>query len=49
MHNKPADMDYRAGIMPDIGDINGIMGARMGARLIEHVLKATVFFEVPFI
>ncbi len=37
-HNKLANVDYRAGIMLGIG---GIIGAQVGARLIEHVSTAS--------
>ncbi len=33
-HNKFANVDYRAGILLGIG---GIIGAQVGARLVEHV------------
>ena len=33
-HNKMANIDYRAGILLGIG---GIVGAQVGARLLEHV------------
>jgi uncharacterized protein len=33
-HDKLANVDYRAGILLGIG---GIVGAQIGARLIEHV------------
>ena len=33
-HNKLANIDYRAGILLGIG---GIVGAQIGARLVEHV------------
>jgi uncharacterized membrane protein YfcA len=33
-HNKLANVDYRAGILLGIG---GILGAQIGARLVEHV------------
>lgn len=33
-HNKLANIDYRAGILLGIG---GIVGAQLGARLVEHV------------
>ena len=33
-HNKLANIDYRAGILLGIG---GIIGAQIGARLVEHV------------
>lgn len=36
-HNKLANVDYRVGIMLGIG---GIIGAQIGARLIEHVNTA---------
>lgn len=33
-HNKLANVDYRAGILLGIG---GVIGAQIGARLVEHV------------
>jgi len=36
-HNKLANVDYKAGILLGIG---GILGAQIGARLIEHVSTA---------
>lgn len=36
-HNKLANVDYRAGILLGIG---GILGAQIGARLVEHVSTA---------
>jgi uncharacterized membrane protein YfcA len=36
-HNKLANVDYKAGILLGIG---GILGAQVGARLIEHVSTA---------
>ena len=33
-HNKLANVDYRAGILLGLG---GIIGAQIGARLVEHV------------
>jgi uncharacterized membrane protein YfcA len=36
-HGKLANVDYRAGILLGIG---GIIGAQVGARLIEHVSTA---------
>lgn len=36
-HNKLANIDYRAGILLGIG---GILGAQVGARLVEHVSTA---------
>ncbi|MFZ5564981.1 MAG: sulfite exporter TauE/SafE family protein [Thermodesulfobacteriota bacterium] len=33
-HNKLANVDYRAGLLLGIG---GIIGAQVGARLVEHV------------
>ena len=36
-HNKLANVDYRTGIMLGIG---GIIGAQIGARLVEHVSTA---------
>lgn len=37
-HNKLANVDYRAGILLGIG---GIIGAQIGARLVEHVSTAS--------
>jgi uncharacterized membrane protein YfcA len=37
-HNKLANIDYRAGILLGIG---GIIGAQIGARLVEHVPTAS--------
>jgi hypothetical protein len=37
-HNKLANIDYRAGILLGIG---GIVGAQIGARLVEHVPTAS--------
>ena len=37
-HNKLANVDYRAGILLGIG---GILGAQIGARLVEHVSTAS--------
>lgn len=37
-HNKLANIDYRAGILLGIG---GIIGAQIGARLVEHVSTAS--------
>lgn len=37
VHNKLANVDYRAGILLGIG---GIAGAQLGARLVEHVSTA---------
>ena len=37
-HNKLANIDYRAGLMLGIG---GIIGAQIGARLVEHVSTAS--------
>ena len=37
-HNKLANVDYRAGILLGIG---GIVGAQIGARLVEHVSTAS--------
>ena len=34
VHNKLANVDYRAGILLGIG---GVVGAQIGARLVEHV------------
>ena len=36
-HNKLANVDYRAGILLGLG---GVLGAQIGARLIEHVSTA---------
>lgn len=36
-HNKLANVDYRAGLLLGIG---GIIGAQIGARLVEHVSTA---------
>ncbi|MBN2123106.1 MAG: sulfite exporter TauE/SafE family protein [Deltaproteobacteria bacterium] len=36
-HNKLANVDYRAGILLGLG---GIIGAQIGARLVEHVSTA---------
>ena len=36
-HNKLANVDYRSGILLGIG---GIIGAQVGARLVEHVSTA---------
>jgi hypothetical protein len=36
-HNKLANVDYRAGILLGLG---GIIGAQVGARLVEHVSTA---------
>ena len=36
-HNRLANIDYRAGLMLGIG---GIIGAQIGARLVEHVSTA---------
>lgn len=36
-HNKLANVDYRAGILLGIG---GIIGAQIGARLVEHISTA---------
>lgn len=36
-HNKFANVDYRAGILLGIG---GVVGAQIGARLVEHVSTA---------
>jgi len=33
-HNKLANVDYRAGILLGVG---GIIGAQIGARLVEHI------------
>lgn len=37
VHNKLANVDYRAGILLGIG---GILGAQIGARLVEHISTA---------
>ena len=37
-HNKLANVDYRAGILLGLG---GVVGAQVGARLIEHVPTAS--------
>jgi uncharacterized membrane protein YfcA len=37
-HNKLANVDYRVGIMLGVG---GIVGAQIGARLLEHVSTAS--------
>lgn len=37
-HNKLANVDYRAGILLGIG---GIIGAQIGARLVEYVSTAS--------
>lgn len=36
-HNKLANVDYRSGILLGIG---GIVGAQVGARLVEHISTA---------
>lgn len=36
-HNKLANVDYRAGILLGIG---GVIGAQIGARLVEHISTA---------
>jgi len=36
-HNKLANVDYKAGILLGLG---GIIGAQMGARLVEHISTA---------
>ena len=36
-HNKLANVDYRVGILLGVG---GILGAQIGARLVEHVSTA---------
>jgi uncharacterized membrane protein YfcA len=36
-HNKLANVDYKAGVLLGLG---GILGAQIGARLIEHVSTA---------
>lgn len=42
-HNKLANVDYRLGILLGIG---GILGAQVGARLVEHV--STAHFKKVF-
>ena len=42
-HNKLANVDYKAGILLGVG---GIVGAQIGARLVEHV--STVNFRKIF-
>lgn len=42
-HNKLANVDYRAGILLGIG---GILGAQIGAHLVEHV--STEIFRKTF-
>ena len=37
-HNKLANVDYKIGILLGIG---GIVGAQIGARLVEHISTAT--------
>ena len=37
-HNKLANVDYRAGLLLGVG---GIIGAQIGARLVEHVSTAS--------
>ena len=36
-HNKLANVDYRAGILLGLG---GVIGAQIGARLVEHISTA---------
>jgi len=36
-HNKLANVDYRAGILLGVG---GVVGAQIGARLVEHISTA---------
>ncbi|QCQ21900.1 sulfite exporter TauE/SafE family protein [Desulfoglaeba alkanexedens] len=36
-HNKLANVDYRAGLLLGVG---GVLGAQVGARLLEHVTTA---------
>lgn len=36
-HNKLANVDYKAGILLGIG---GVLGAQIGARLVEHISTA---------
>jgi uncharacterized membrane protein YfcA len=36
-HNKLANVDYRAGLLLGVG---GVIGAQIGARLVEHVSTA---------
>jgi hypothetical protein len=37
-HNKLANVDYRVGILLGVG---GVLGAQLGARLLEHVSTAS--------
>ena len=37
VHNKLANVDYKVGILLGVG---GVMGAQIGARLVEHVSTA---------
>ena len=37
-HNKLANVDYRVGILLGLG---GILGAQVGARLVEHISTAS--------
>ncbi|MFP4477741.1 MAG: sulfite exporter TauE/SafE family protein [Desulfatibacillaceae bacterium] len=37
-HNKLANVDYRAGLLLGLG---GVIGAQVGARLVEHVSTAS--------
>jgi uncharacterized membrane protein YfcA len=37
-HNKLANVDYRAGLLLGIG---GVVGAQIGARLVEHISTAS--------
>lgn len=37
-HNKLANVDWRAGIFLGVG---GIVGAQLGARLVEHISTAS--------
>ena len=37
IHNKLANVDYRAGILLGVG---GVIGAQIGARILEHVSTA---------
>ena len=36
-HNKLANVDYKAGILLGVG---GVIGAQIGARLVEHISTA---------
>jgi hypothetical protein len=37
-HNKLANVDYRIGLLLGVG---GVIGAQIGARLVEHVSTAS--------